>query len=71
MKRKIDLKNVKGSYDYSPEEQSIRYFIQDTLRSMFERYGYKPLETPILCYYDMLAGKYDESNDLLNEIYKL
>ncbi len=71
MKREINLKNVKGSYDYSPEEQSIRNYIQDTLRGVFESYGYRPLETPILCYYDMLAGKYDESNDLLNEIYKL
>jgi len=71
MKRKINLMNVKGSYDYSPEEQSIRNYIQSTLKSVFEEYGYKPLETPILCYYDLLAGKYDESNDLLNEIYKL
>lgn len=71
MKRKIELKNVKGSYDYSPSEQRIRYFIQDTLREVFKEYGYQPLETPILCYYDLLAGKYDESNDLLNEIYKL
>lgn len=71
MKRKIDLKNVKGSYDYSPEEQKIRNYIQDTLKEVFEQYGYRPLETPILCYYDLLAGKYDESNDLLNEIYKL
>lgn len=71
MKRKVELKNVKGSYDYSPSEQSIRYFIQDTLRKVFVEYGYKPLETPILCYYDLLAGKYDENNDLLNEIYKL
>lgn len=71
MKKKIELKNVKGSYDYNPEEQSIRNFIQDTLREIFIEYGYKPLETPILCYYDMLAGKYDDNNDLLNEIYKL
>lgn len=71
MKRKVELKNVKGSYDYNPSEQNIRYFIQDTLRKVFVEYGYKPLETPILCYYDLLAGKYDESNDLLNEIYKL
>jgi len=71
MKRKINLMNVKGSYDYSPNEQRIRNFIQDTLKKIFEEYGYKPLETPILCYYDLLAGKYDETNDLLNEIYKL
>lgn len=71
MKREVTLKNVKGSYDYSPNEQGLRYAIQDTLRATFEAYGYQPLETPILCYYDLLAGKYDESNDLLNEIYKL
>lgn len=71
MKREITVKNVKGTYDYAPSEQRIRNYIQDTLRKIFEEYGYKPLETPILCHYDMLAGKYDESNDLLNEIYKL
>ena len=71
MKRKIELKNVKGTYDYLPNEQRIRNFINETLKEIFEKYGYQPLETPILCYYDLLAGKYDESNDLLNEIYKL
>ena len=71
MKRKVELKNVKGTYDYLPNEQKIRNFINDTLKNVFEKYGYQPLETPIICYYDLLAGKYDESNDLLNEIYKL
>ena len=54
-----------------PNEQRIRNFINETLKEIFEKYGYQPLETPIICYYDLLAGKYDESNDLLNEIYKL
>ena len=71
MKRKIELKNIKGTYDYLPNEQKIRNYINDTLKDIFEKYGYQPLETPIICYYDLLAGKYDESNDLLNEIYKL
>ena len=71
MKREIGLQNVKGTYDYLPEEQRIRNYINDTLKEIFEKYGFKPLETPILCYYDFLAGKYDENNDLLNEIYKL
>lgn len=71
MKKEISLKNVKGSYDYLPEEQKIRNYIKDTLKEVFEEYGYKPLETPILCYFDLLAGKYDENNDILNEIYKL
>lgn len=67
----MEIENVKGGYDYLPEEQKIRNYINDTLKTVFEEYGFASIETPILCYYDILAGKYDESNDLLNEIYKL
>lgn len=67
----MEIENVKGGYDYLPKEQKIRNYINDTLKTVFEEYGYTSIETPILCYYDILAGKYDENNDLLNEIYKL
>ena len=67
----MKIENVKGGYDFLPEEQNIRDYINNTLKTVFEEYGYCSIETPILCYYDILAGKYDEDNDLLNEIYKL
>lgn len=65
------IQNVKGGYDFLPKEQKIRNYINGILRNTFEEYGYLPIETPILCYFDVLAGKYDESNDILKEIYKL
>ena len=65
------IQNVKGGYDFLPKEQKIRNYINGILRNTFEEYGYLPIETPILCYFDMLAGKFDESNDILKEIYKL
>ncbi len=65
------IQNVKGGYDFLPKEQKIRNYINGILRNTFEEYGYLPIETPILCYFDMLAGKYDETNDILKEIYKL
>lgn len=65
------IQNVKGGYDFLPKEQKIRNYINGILKNTFEEYGYLPIETPILCYFDMLAGKYDEDNDILNEIYKL
>ena len=68
---KIELKNVKGTTDYSPKEQYIRNYISDTLKKVFEKYGFKPLQTPLLCYYDLLALKYDEENDILKEVYKV
>ena len=69
--KEIELRNVKGCTDYSPREQYIRNYISDTLKRVFEKYGFKPLQTPILCYYDLLALKYDEENDILKEVYKV
>ena len=65
------IQNVKGGYDYLPNKQSIRDYINNILKETFKEYGYLSVETPILCYYDILSGKYDENNDILNEIYKL
>ena len=69
--KKFEIKNVKGSNDYGSTEQMIRNYISDTLKEVFERYGYKPLSTAILCYYDLLTLKYDDDNDIVNEIYKV
>lgn len=67
----MKIENVKGGYDYLPKEQYIRNYINKVLESTFIKYGYKPVETPIITYYDILSDKYDENNDLLKEIYKL
>lgn len=67
----MKIQNVKGCNDYLPQEQKIRNYINDKLKETFKEFGYQPIETPILCYYDMLIDKYDENNDLVKEIYKL
>ncbi|MBP3920976.1 MAG: ATP phosphoribosyltransferase regulatory subunit [Bacilli bacterium] len=67
----MKIQNVKGGYDFLPKEQKIRNYINGILKKIFEQYGFESIETPILCYYDILSDKYDEENDILNEIYKL
>ena len=67
----MKIQNVKGGYDFLPKEQRIRNYINNILKNVFEEYGFNSIETPILCYYDMLADKYDENNDILKEIYRL
>ncbi|HOZ54205.1 MAG TPA: histidine--tRNA ligase [Bacilli bacterium] len=69
--KKIKLQNVKGSFDFMPKEQNIRNNIISVLKSNFEKYGYLPIETPIICYYDLLKYKYNEKAEILNEIYKI
>ena len=67
----MKLLNLKGTDDFLPNEQSIRNKIINTLRNHFESYGYLPIETPILNYYDLLAYKYSDDAEILSEIYKL
>lgn len=66
-----NFENIKGTYDYLPKEQIVRQNIKRTLENTFEHYGFSPIETPIICKYDLLASKYSEGADILNEMYKL
>lgn len=67
----MKLMNLKGTTDFLPKEQIIRNQITDILKRNFEKYGYLPLETPILNYYDLLSYKYESDAEILSEIYKL
>lgn len=67
----MKLMNVKGTFDYMPEDMAIRNRITDVLRKNFEKYGYLPIETPMLNYYDLLSYKYGEDAEILSEIYHL
>ena len=67
----MKLMNVKGTYDFMPEDMQIRNRIIDTLRKNFEKNGYLPIETPIINYFDLLSYKYSSDAEILNEIYRL
>jgi len=67
----MKLMNVKGTFDYMPKDMIIRNRITDTLRKNFEKYGYMPIETPILNYFDLLSYKYNDDAEILSEIYHL
>lgn len=65
------LKSVKGTKDFLPKEQAQRNWIRRTLEAVFEAYGCKPLETPTLQYYELLASKYGGGDEILKEVYRL
>lgn len=66
-----DFETLKGTYEYLPAEQTLREEIKRKLTDVFKIYGFSPVETPILCMYDLLASKYSADADILNETYKL
>ena len=55
----------KGTRDFSPVEMMRRNYIFQTIRSVFERHAYLPIETPSMENLSTLMGKYGEEGDRL------
>ena len=59
----------KGTRDFSPAEMAKRNYIFDTIKSVFQKYGYQQIETPAMENLSTLTGKYGDEGDKL--IYKI
>ena len=55
----------KGTRDFGPVEMAGRNYIFDTIRSVFKKYGFNPLETPSMENLSTLLGKYGDEGDKL------
>ncbi|MCK4966383.1 histidine--tRNA ligase [bacterium] len=66
---KITPRIFKGTRDFLPDEMIAREEIINTLKRIFQKYGFQPLETPSIEFLDILTGKYGKEGEKL--IYKL
>ncbi len=55
----------KGTRDFLPQQVNRRNYIFDTIRSVFVKYGYQAIETPVMENLSTLTGKYGEEGDRL------
>ena len=55
----------KGTRDFSPFEVRKREYIFSAMKSVFEKYGFQPIETPSFELSSTLLGKYGEEGDKL------
>lgn len=55
----------KGTRDFTPLEMMRRNYIFSTIRKVFEKYAYLPIETPSMENLSTLMGKYGEEGDRL------
>jgi histidyl-tRNA synthetase len=55
----------KGTRDFGPAQMAKRQFILNTIRQVFQKYGFQPLETPAMENLTTLTGKYGEEGDQL------
>ncbi len=65
------LERARGTRDFAAEEALLRQEIVATLRSLFELYGYSPIDTPILERFETLSAKYAGGEEILKETFKL
>lgn len=55
----------KGTRDFGPAQMAKRLFIIDSIKKVFQKYGFQPLETPAMENLSTLTGKYGEEGDQL------
>src|SRR5688500_15072525 len=55
----------KETRDFGPTVMAKRQFIFDAIRSVFQNFGFQPLETPAMENLSTLTGKYGEEGDQL------
>ncbi len=62
---KVTVSIPQGTRDFSAEVIRKRQYILNTIKTVFELYGFEPLETPAMENLDTLMGKYGEEGDKL------
>lgn len=55
----------KGTRDFGPQEVNRRNYLFDTIRKVFVKYGFQPIETPSMEDLSTLTGKYGDEGDQL------
>jgi len=59
----IEPRTLKGFRDYLPEAMIPRERLIATAQAVYRSFGYSPIDTPALEYYEILAGKGGEESD--------
>lgn len=62
---KVNVSLPQGTRDFGADVVRKRNYIFNTIKSVFELYGFEPLETPAMENLDTLMGKYGEEGDKL------
>jgi histidyl-tRNA synthetase len=56
---------LKGMRDFPPDQMLVRQHVMNAFRTVFERYGFEPIDTPVIEYLETLTGKYGEDEKLI------
>jgi histidyl-tRNA synthetase len=63
--QQIEPRIFRGTHDALPAEMAVKRRMVQVIETVYQRYGYQPLETPALEFWDILTGKSGEEGDKL------
>ncbi len=65
----VEFQTVRGMRDFLPKQAAKKQWIEAKCRAVFERYGFVPLETPVVEDFGLLAKKGSGGEEIRKEIY--
>jgi histidyl-tRNA synthetase len=65
----MEFQPVKGTRDFLPEEMRTRQKVLKTVRGVFEKFGFQPLETPAIENWEVLSAKSTGGPEVLKETF--
>ena len=65
MSSKLNLAPPSGARDFLPQDMAIRLQVLATVRAVFDRHGFAPMDTPAMERIETLTGKYGEEGEKL------
>ncbi len=66
-----EMELLKGTKDVTPREQIVKARVMSVIRKYFRKYGFAPLQTPVIERKETLISKYAGGEEILKEIYSL
>ena len=66
----MKTETIKGFKDYTGKEAEKRAVITEILKSIFQRYGFEPAETPVIESEEFVRGE-NKNDEAVSDIYKL
>lgn len=66
----IEARNYRGTKDYLGREADLRGIVTGKMVDVFQRFGFEPLETPVIELRDTLLGKYGEEGNNLTYFFR-
>lgn len=59
------IQTLQGFRDYLPDTMRVRQRVIETVREVYEKYGFEPLDTPAIEHASLLIGKYGDEEKLI------